>query len=261
MKCKNCGINYDDSERVCPMCGTRSGFGKHTSTQHYSSKKNTTYSKNLSSKTIKTNSTSSNTPKTLPNTSNKNKSTSNSKAVKAVVFILLVLFPLLSKADKIMNDVFDINIAETFSSLKNEFTGELLKEEPIYDEIIETSVYEEPADALELFYGEWQVPDSQNGFILNQDQTFTEYYNGQKYAGEYIIFWNDPEQEECYNDIYSSDNYDCYGLYLEYYDDSPFENNENSAYYNVYKQKNKNTSLIIEYYDTDEYTAFTKLEE
>ena len=25
MKCQHCGINFDDSERACPMCGARAG--------------------------------------------------------------------------------------------------------------------------------------------------------------------------------------------------------------------------------------------
>lgn len=35
MKCKNCGINYDDSEKECPMCGTRAGHGTRAAAPHY----------------------------------------------------------------------------------------------------------------------------------------------------------------------------------------------------------------------------------
>lgn len=37
MKCNNCGINYDDGDRECPICGTRAGAGKRASVPRYTS--------------------------------------------------------------------------------------------------------------------------------------------------------------------------------------------------------------------------------
>ncbi|MDO4271135.1 MAG: zinc ribbon domain-containing protein [Eubacteriales bacterium] len=37
MKCLNCGINYDDGDRECPVCGTRAGKGRRANVPHYTS--------------------------------------------------------------------------------------------------------------------------------------------------------------------------------------------------------------------------------
>lgn len=37
MKCNNCGINYDDDDRECPICGTRAGAGGRASVPRYTS--------------------------------------------------------------------------------------------------------------------------------------------------------------------------------------------------------------------------------
>lgn len=45
MKCNNCGINYDDEDRECPICGTRAGAGKRASVPRYTSYMHDTHTK------------------------------------------------------------------------------------------------------------------------------------------------------------------------------------------------------------------------
>ncbi len=45
MKCRNCGINFDDSEHECPMCGTRAGALGRLSAPHYTGEHHTRHTK------------------------------------------------------------------------------------------------------------------------------------------------------------------------------------------------------------------------
>lgn len=45
MKCQHCGINFDDSERRCPVCGERAGSKGRMSVPHYTDSRHTVHSK------------------------------------------------------------------------------------------------------------------------------------------------------------------------------------------------------------------------
>ncbi|MDY3618248.1 zinc ribbon domain-containing protein [Agathobaculum sp.] len=45
MKCQNCGVNYEDSERECPMCGTRAGARGRLSVPRYTDGTHTSHTK------------------------------------------------------------------------------------------------------------------------------------------------------------------------------------------------------------------------
>ncbi len=45
MKCMHCGINFDDSELTCPMCGARAGSRGRMSVPHYTDERHTSHSK------------------------------------------------------------------------------------------------------------------------------------------------------------------------------------------------------------------------
>ncbi len=45
MKCMHCGINFDDSELTCPMCGARAGSRGRMSVPHYTGEHHTNHSK------------------------------------------------------------------------------------------------------------------------------------------------------------------------------------------------------------------------
>lgn len=91
MKCLHCGINYDDEDRECPICGTKKGTGHRATVPRYTSSTHTmhdedacthrTFTKEIRSKTP--------TPQSYPRAVKKRGSAAIAVIVAVVVFNLL----------------------------------------------------------------------------------------------------------------------------------------------------------------------------
>ena len=82
MKCQHCGINFDDSERVCPICGERAGSrGRLT--------KATKSVYHTQNHTVNKSTVNSNTQKTIINGKEK-KSSVEEKTKKGIIGVVVI---------------------------------------------------------------------------------------------------------------------------------------------------------------------------
>lgn len=110
MKCLNCGVHYDDSESECPICGTKSGRGKHANVPRYTSYTHDTHSEQDCTHRSFTSAAGQKKPQrsavSAPLGGNKNKKeeTKAGKAVATVVAVIIVLAQILPSCARTILD-------------------------------------------------------------------------------------------------------------------------------------------------------------
>lgn len=215
MKCKNCGVNYDDEERVCPMCGTPAGMGKKRFMPHYTEYGQPDHTDgSCTHRTFTQKYTSKQPARTRP-TGRQTKNTS-SKTIWAILAVVIMAM-LLSVIPAILHDM-----RQVVDHIGWNIQSGSAAPEPAADVGDDYYDYDSnrvvPVDVL----GEYQAVDTGAGdFILTLDgqdnYTFAFEGNGWRYdeTGWAWCVYNPPE-EQMYQDIYTPDQYDSYSLCLDF---------------------------------------------
>ena len=230
MKCKNCGINYDDDEHVCPMCGTRAGCGhtaasRYTTYQHQEHSPNTCTHKSYTREYTTTQRTQ-RPQSTGTNRSARKNSKNNGLVIVVIVCVLLMVLP------AVVNMV--SNAFANFSEYSwsgnwgtSQYEGGAAPEDT---DDTETDVY---VSALDLFGGALFAQTADGG-ELNLTANDEDEYQLSRHGGDWdytesgwlACFGNSltDEEEQALADLYPVDQFDLYRVSL-YPDDVSTQGN------------------------------------
>lgn len=229
MKCQNCGINYDDSEKECPMCGTKAGRGTHTATPHYTGYGHTVHDeKSCTHQTFTRDQSFSARPQqqsaarrvqpaakpraTVLNgePAKKKNGRGASIAVVIIVILLSVLLPLVQ------------SLAEHWDELRY-----YLQDSSPYDQVAPlpaTDAYDYGDDDMILepvLQGDWVVERADGGtlkFSIDSNNEYTLTCETEQYSysesGEVYLWYNHEDEEWYWNDTYTPEEYNGYSFYL-----------------------------------------------
>ena len=211
MKCNNCGVNFDDEDRVCPMCGTPAGAGKKRYMPHYTEYGHTDHTDgSCTHRTCTQKYTSKQPARSASSGAGQRK---NSSKNVLVIVVVIVLGMLLSVIPEVLQEM--RQAVEQVGWSAQGGTPEPEPESDYYDYEANRVV---PAEVL----GEYQAVDTGLGdFILMLDDEdnyiFAFEGDGWRYdeSGWAWCVYNPPEQE-LYQDIYTPDQYDSYTLCLDF---------------------------------------------
>lgn len=227
MKCQNCGINYDDSERECPMCGAKAGHGTHAATPHYTGYTHTVHDeKSCTHQTFTKDQTFSAKPtaarRTVPvqpratvlngQTAKKQGGKGAAIAVVIIVIALSVLLPIVQSVaehyDELRYYLQDMNPYEDFSTLP-------ASDEPDYDGYDDMIL--EP-----MLQGDWLIERADGGMIklsIDGDDFYTLTCETEAYryteTGTVWLWYNREEQSGYWNDTHTPALYNGYTFNLD----------------------------------------------
>ncbi len=214
MKCMHCGINFDDSESTCPMCGARAGSRGRMSVPHYTDEHHTSHSKKDCTHKTFTRKVSYTGPRRAMRIPVKIR-------VLTVIVLVLILFVFL---DAILPSLWmsHVNRYETpspdypaYATADPGFNGgsEYIEPEPAEpsDEYVD-GLYSITQDGLatELPDGTYiELMPKYNGYVLDISGDSGTYHE----SGEAWSYFCDSEEVH-YEPEYPYEDYDCYALCL-----------------------------------------------
>ncbi len=213
MKCMHCGINFDDSESNCPMCGARAGSRGRMSVPHYTGEYHTSHSDRECTHKTFTRKVSYTGPRRT--------------RVPARIWILIAvaLIPIIFVFfDAVLPSLWlsYVNRYEAPASAHTAYVTAIPDfdggSEPIAPEPATPS--DEYGDGLysiipyvlatDLPDGTYiEITPGYDGYVLDISSDSGTYHE----RGEALSYFRDPEEEH-YDPEYPYEDYDCYGLYL-----------------------------------------------
>lgn len=239
MKCPQCGINYDDGDKECPMCGARRPlFAKSTDapaarSTAQAARSSTTSGQRGSMPTgedwtateyktttcahPKPRDCSHNTPqrsvppKTAP-TAQKTDKKRNPLVVLIVIIILLNMLPSLLGAVFLAFE----ELTDALGGLSSRSGVTIdVDVDRLFNDMDEAESDAPPAKPVESFPYASAFEGARGTLTLNEDKTYTVTANGLRESGS--IFWWECETEDDYfdPDIFPFDQYSCIALSLE----------------------------------------------
>lgn len=226
MKCQHCGINFDDSERECPICGARAGSRGRLGdgakairprSRESDSAEGGAYpsypSKSKPARARKARAS------VKPIRENKKRSKGKVAAIVAAAAVLINFVPLLTDlfdnfADSVSTYQFDSAVSEVQEDLYY-VPGESYTYDPDHYQSVYAALYDltggyaaaalSDGSVLEL---DVQPGDMGDYTLIMQDGTGAYLETGYTWCS-----YNYPE-EEMYNEAYPPDRYDCFTLCL-----------------------------------------------
>ncbi|MDO5141864.1 MAG: hypothetical protein Q4D31_02465 [Eubacteriales bacterium] len=242
MKCQHCGINFDDGERECPICGARAGSrGRLSAPRRFGGSAKPTYQTFTEDRTYRSGAGKAHSKvKTIKHTTRqtaKNGKQGNKGVAGAVIAIVVVLFNVLPMLGSLLSElVYDLT-----DSIGSSYIAEPMPEaEPAvpvpdlyyvpgetygYDDYGGEAIYARLADLT----GTHAVAELADGRTLELavepgemgDYTLTIHGDWGEYveSGHSWCIYNYPE-EGMYDDAYPPPQYDSFELYLTLYEQS-----------------------------------------
>lgn len=234
MKCPHCYCNYDDSERECPMCGTRSSLiscknPKHKSISH-------PYTKQTGGRTVPTMVNDARTRKTAPprsrtstparpqtrkpqpkpayNQSSKETAESIQRRKRRIVKWVVIAVLLLNFLPAILGGIF--SLVSNFSDLP------FLEHDDIgfgYSDHYEEEPVAEPADMVSIV-SEYYCEELDLYLIIRDDETYELYTGDSSFeeTGYLYLLYNDPEDDAdsfYFTEQFPADKYESWVYYFE----------------------------------------------
>lgn len=205
MKCNNCGVNYDDGDKECPVCGTAAGRGHRSAMPHY-----TTYDTGSDQPTRRTVSRrgAAQVPQPVP----QRKKTAKSSNKFFVVFFAIIL--ILSAQPALFR-----TIAEGLNGFISGISGGS-PATPEYDGQASDFIWVNPGETFGAMLSTTltdgsqlllQFDDSAQTYTLTRELDGSTVYEETGYAS---CLYNFPE-EEYYEEGFEPPTYDSYTLYLD----------------------------------------------
>lgn len=210
MKCQNCGINFDDADRECPMCGKKSGQrGRLSAPQG-------TGSIRVRSAESTQRSARASAERRITETLNgKPANKGSGKAAGVIATVIALLLGILPVAlDWLDTSVDEIRYA--IEDAINGFGDDGYHADDGYYDDYENLIY------YPMLEGRWRI-DRADGSAVALTVDEEDYYTMTVFSpaagwstqeNGYLTLWREPQEDGAYDDRYPPEEYDCYSLYL-----------------------------------------------
>ncbi|WP_031476232.1 hypothetical protein [Agathobaculum desmolans] len=224
MKCQHCGINFDDSERECPICGARAGSRGRLAEPRRSTRPVREKPKKKQHQTFTKDWTSAGKKPSAAPTNGKRKSGGKAIAIGGILLLLLNILPNLLS---LFVDMVDGAIYALSSSVEEPVADEPYEEDIMYEPGVE---YPYDPDHYAFIYAALSDVTGSRATGVLVDGSTLELQAGEGFMSDYTLTirredgiyqemgyswasYNYPE-EQIYSEAYPPEQYDSFSLCL-----------------------------------------------
>lgn len=227
VKCQNCGINYDDSDKECPMCGTKSGHRGRLSAPRYTGYNHKEGAEPCSHETYTKKTTSAaptvQKPKVSPAqqaAASRTTATLNGKPVKkkggkAAGWVAVLIVVLLGLVPTVVESL-SSHMDGLRYAIEDALDGHSYGDGYDYSDGFYEGLVDYP-----LLKGQWRIDRTDGGTVLldvDGDDNYTLRISSP--AGwsleenGVLTLWEEDQSEGAYDGRYPPESYACYSLFL-----------------------------------------------